>query len=116
MGGSNLQPLKNGQELTIGFVRDQVDEDEFYLQIVSKNVNPKTGQKDTAKIPVDDIDEIEHVEGTLQFYLHYCASTQTAQNGTGFIGNLKMKMKGAKQNGDDEKEERSDLFETKFVK
>jgi len=27
-----------------------------------------------------------------------------------------MKMKGAKQNGDDEKEERSDLFETKFVK
>jgi len=27
-----------------------------------------------------------------------------------------MKMKGGKQNGDDEKEERSDLFETKFVK
>ena len=31
MGGSNLQPVKNGQELTIGFVRDQIDEDEFYL-------------------------------------------------------------------------------------
>ena len=59
-------------------------------------MNPKTGLKDTVKIPVDDIDVIEHVEGTLQFYLHYCASASATQNGTGFIGNLKMKMKGGK--------------------
>jgi len=30
-----------------------------------KAKNAKTGMKDILRIPVDDIDEIEHLEGTL---------------------------------------------------
>ena len=57
--------------MTIGFVKDQIDEEEFYLEFLSKDKNPKTGDKDRVRIAVDDIDEIEHVEGTLKFYVHY---------------------------------------------
>ena len=64
-GGSSMKMFEIGQELTIGFIRDKEDEDEFYLQIKSKSKN------DSIKIKVDDIDEIEHVEGTLKFYIHY---------------------------------------------
>ena len=60
-----MKMFEIGQELTIGFIRDKEDEDEFYLQIKSKSKN------DSIKIKVDDIDEIEHVEGTLKFYIHY---------------------------------------------
>lgn len=56
--------IKNGSEITFGFIRDSNDEDEFYLEITSKTLG-KNGEKETIKIPVDDIDEIEHVEGTL---------------------------------------------------
>jgi len=59
-----MNPIKNNADLTVGFVRDQNDEDEFYLEIIMKAKNPKTGMKDILRIPVDDIDEIEHVEGT----------------------------------------------------
>jgi|DEB0MinimDraft_12_1074336.scaffolds.fasta_scaffold41963_2 hypothetical protein len=59
-----MHPIKNNQDLTIGFVRDQNDEDEFYLEIVMKVKNNKTGQRDILRIPVDDIEEIEHMEGT----------------------------------------------------
>lgn len=59
-----MGPIKNNQDLTLGFVRDQNDEDEFYLEIVMKEKNTKTGNKDILRIPVDNIDEIEHVEGT----------------------------------------------------
>ena len=31
-----MYPIKNNQDITIGFVRDQNDEDEFYLEIVTK--------------------------------------------------------------------------------
>ena len=71
INGSGLQPLKNNTDLTLGFVRDQHDEEEFYLEITSKDKNQKTNKKDSVRIPVDDIDEIEHVEGTIQFYIHY---------------------------------------------
>ena len=57
--------------MTIGFVKDQIDEEEFYLEFISKDKNQKTGDKDRVRIAVDDIDEIEHVEGTLKFYVHY---------------------------------------------
>jgi hypothetical protein len=56
--------IKNGSEITFGFTRDSNDEDEFYLEITSKTPG-KNGEKETIKISVDDIDEIEHVEGTL---------------------------------------------------
>ena len=65
--------IKNGAEITMGFVRDTQDEDEFYLEIVSK-AQGRSGEKESIKISVDDIDEIEHVEGTLQFYIHYQSS------------------------------------------
>ena len=56
--------IKNGSEITFGFTRDSNDEDEFYLEITSKTPG-KNGEKETIKISVDDIDEIEHLEGTL---------------------------------------------------
>ena len=56
--------VKNGSEITFGFIRDSNDEEEFYLEITSKTCG-KNGEKETIKISVDDIDEIEHVEGTL---------------------------------------------------
>jgi hypothetical protein len=59
-----MGPIKNNADITIGFVRDQNDDDEYYLEIVMKEKNSKTGNKDILRIPVDDIDEIEHVEGT----------------------------------------------------
>jgi len=65
ISGSGMKPLSNGKEMTIGFVKDQLDEEEFYLEITSKEKNAKTGDKDRVRIAVDDIDEIEHVEGTL---------------------------------------------------
>ena len=68
-----MAPIKNNAEITLGFVRDQNDEDEFLFEVMSKAKNPKTGSKDIVHIPVDDILEIEHIEGTLQFYLHYNA-------------------------------------------
>lgn len=108
-----MGPIKNNQDLTIGFVRDQNDEDEFYLEIVMKAKNPKTGNKEILRIAVDDIDEIEHVEGTYQFYIHYQAKVadDAASSITGFI----KKKIGSKSKGQ-QKEERSELFESKFVK
>jgi len=41
-----------------------MDEDEFMLEIKTKSKN-KLGENEIVKIPVDDIDEIEHVQGTL---------------------------------------------------
>ena len=75
MSGSDQ--IKNGSEITLGFTRDSQDEEEFYLELTSKSA--KNGEKETIRIPVDDIDEIEHIEGTLQFYVHYQSSSQ---NGT----------------------------------
>jgi hypothetical protein len=69
--GNGMQPIKNNTDLTIGFVRDQHDEEEFYMEITAKEKNQKTGKKETLRIPVDDIDEIEHIDGTLKFYIHY---------------------------------------------
>ena len=85
--GHSMGPIKNNQDLTIGFVRDQNDEDEFFLEIVMKAKNPKTGNKDILRIAVDDIDEIEHVEGTYQFYIHYQGrvADDVASSISGFI-------------------------------
>ena len=72
--GSNIGPIRNNLELTIGFVHNRTEEDEFYLEIEMKAENAKTGEKDSVLIPMEDVDEIEHVEGTFQFYIHYRAS------------------------------------------
>jgi uncharacterized protein YdeI (YjbR/CyaY-like superfamily) len=50
--------------VTIGFIRDTTDEDEYFLVITPKRGEP-------SRIPVEDIDEIEHIEETLEFYVHY---------------------------------------------
>ncbi len=52
--GKGLQPIKNNSDLTIGFVRDQDDEDEFYMEITGKEKNSKTGKKDSVRIPPVD--------------------------------------------------------------
>jgi len=66
-----MQPIKNNTDLTVGFVRDQHDEEEFYLEIAHKDKSSKSNKKESLRIPVDDIDEIEHIDGTLKFYIHY---------------------------------------------
>jgi hypothetical protein len=59
-----------GDEVTLGFIRDRSFDEEFFLVIENKQFNSKTGNKDKFLIPVDDIDEIEHI-GQLQFHIHY---------------------------------------------
>lgn len=110
-----------GQEVTFGFIRITEDQNEFYLQIKSKEKNQ------LVKIAVDDIDEIEHVEGTLKFYIHYQKKASqsvidgvqgTPKSNKGFGSLLKRKLTNM-ANGEDEeesKEECSELFESKFVK
>ena len=66
-----MQPIKNNAETTIAFIRDQEDEEEFYLEITAKDKNPKSGKKESVRIEFDDIDEIEHIDGTLKFHIHY---------------------------------------------
>lgn len=77
------------------------------MEIISKEKNQKTGKKDTLRIAVDDIDEIEHIDGTLQFYIHYQGAKRSK------IGGF-LRKKINKKSSD--KKERSDLFESKFVK
>ena len=89
-------------------MRDQHDEDEFYMEITGKEKNSKTGKKDSIRIPVDDIDEIEHIEGTLQFYIHYQGTYKKGKIG-GFINRKITKKSGSKK-------DQSELFESKFVK
>lgn len=116
-----MKMFEVGQELLIGFIRDQEDEDEFYLQVKSKMKN------DSFKIAVDDIDEIEHVEGTLKFYIHYQRkASQSVIDGVqadpkknkSSIGSMfKKKLLGGNNDDEEEaKEECSELFESKFVK
>ena len=52
----------SGDEVTIGFIRDRSFDEEFFLVIEHKQFNPKTGNKDKFLIPVEDIDEIEHID------------------------------------------------------
>ena len=65
VGGLAFPQLKIGKDLTIGFIRNQGDDEEFFLEIKTKEKNPKTGEIDQIRISVNDIDDIEHVEGTL---------------------------------------------------
>ena len=51
----------NNDEVTLGFIRDRSFDEEFFLVIENKEFNKKTGSKDKFLIPVEDIDEIEHV-------------------------------------------------------
>lgn len=88
--GQSLFPIKNNMDLTIGFVKDPNDEDEYFIEFVMKTKNPKTGVRDAARIPIEDVDEIEHIEGTLQFYIHYQADPNNTGAGVG--GFLRRKM------------------------
>lgn len=78
------------------------------------------------KIAVDDIDEIEHVEGTLKFYIHYQKKASqsmldgvlTTPKGSSGFGSM-LKKKFTFSGGDDTeepKEDCSEQFESKFVK
>lgn len=81
-----------------------------------KAKNPKTGMKDILRIPIDEIDEIEHVEGTLQFYLHYQARVGASDSSASISGYLKRKIIKTNNTTGIQKEEKTELFESKFVK
>ena len=108
--GKGMLPIKNDSETTIAFIRDPEDEEEFYLEVSSKEINPKTKQRDSYRIPVDDVDEIEHVDGTLNFHIHYQSASTTKK------GKIKGFIKRKLTKNSDTKKDRSDLFESKFVK
>ena len=54
-----MPPFKASESLLLGFVRDLNDAEEFLLKISCKT----TGK--ALSIPIEDVDQIEHVEGTL---------------------------------------------------
>ena len=58
--------IKTNHEVLLSFLRDPEEEEEFFLEVTSKK-----DDEIYHRIPVDNIDEIEHVEGTLKLYLHY---------------------------------------------
>ena len=65
-GQTTFSGIKANHEVLLSFLRDPEEEEEFFLEVSSK--------KDDElyyRIPVDNIDEMEHVEGTLKFYLHF---------------------------------------------
>lgn len=92
-----------------------MDEDEFMLEIKTKSKN-KLGENEIVKIPVDDIDEIEHVQGTLQFFIHYQARIGDGENVSSIKGIFNKIKRTATQGNPNEKEEKSEQFESKFVK
>ena len=84
---------------------------------------------DCMRIAVDDIDQFEHVEGTLKFYVHYQKrANQTITDGAsqslaskvsvGGIGALLRKKitGGGSADPNEDTEDCSELFESKFVK
>ena len=122
--------IGKSEEVTIGFMRDKSFEEEFFLQIESKNFNNKTGLKDKRLIAVDDIHEFEHLGGT-RFIIYYQDQTQVLNKGEKFkgaIGGIVNKMKKKKAEESlvvDEIEgrkvesklmEKKEIYESKFVK
>lgn len=120
VSGLGLHPIKNNVELIIGFVRDLNDSDEFFFEVQSKAKNPKTGQKEVVRVPVDDIIEIEHIEGTLQFCLHYETyenkEEQTVSISTFIKRKVISKVKERSDKEGTKKVEKTETFETKYVK
>lgn len=124
-GGTSMGMFQNGEDLQMGFIRDQQDQNEFFLSIQSSKT------KECLRIIVDDIDEIEHVQGTLKFYIHYQKRSQSSLI-DGIMGNsrsgstsikklFKKKIKGtfngqSDQKEEDDREECSELFESKYAK
>ena len=46
VGGTAFAYLKIGKDLTIGFIRDHADDNEFFLEIKTKEKNSKSGDFD----------------------------------------------------------------------
>lgn len=93
-----MNMFQNGEDIQMGFKKDQTDQNEFFLLIQS------TKTKESLRIIVDDIDEIEHVQGTLKFYIHYQKKVQQSliegimspsKARRGFKNLLKKKMNGS---------------------
>ena len=72
-----MKQFSVGDDVTLGFIRDQEDQEEFFLVIKSAKTN------ESLRIMVDDIDEIEHVQGTLKFFIHY---QKRVGSGTSLLG------------------------------
>ena len=113
-GSTVFTGFKAGSECLIGFVQDQEEEEEFFMEI-----QQKSDPENIHRIAVDDIDEIEHVEGTLKFYLHFQRRVGSS-SGSGLTGGLgsmlKRKILGGSPKKKKEKYEQcSELFESKFV-
>ena len=102
VGGTSMPKFKKNDEVVIGFVKDSNDEDEFRLNIESKSKN-KSGEKDLVSIAVDDVDEIEHIPGTMQFYVHYQARVGDAENSSSIRGIFNKIKNTAAQKDKDEK-------------
>ena len=105
-GSTSFTGFKANSECLISFLRDPEVEEEFFLEVSSKK-DPDL----TIQIHVDSIDELEHVEGTLKFYIHYQRRVESDSGGLGSI--IRKSILGKK---DKEKwKEETELFESKFV-
>ena len=121
-------------DVTISFIRDRSFEEEFFLVIDTKSFNQFSLQKDRTLVPIDDIQSIEHNEvGSTRFELVYLVSQKNlgsksvsdlgkqdkAKLALAAIGGLFQKMKKSEKLIEEqqiEKEERTEIFESKYVK
>lgn len=110
-----MPKFKKNDEVTIGFVKDPNDEEEYRLEIQTKSKN-KQGEKDVVSIPIDDVDEIEHIPGTLQFYIHYQARVADIENNSSIRGIFNKIKRTAAQQDPEDKQDKTEQFESKFVK
>lgn len=104
-GGSSLG-ISSNTDVTFSFVREVDTEEEFYLKLNEK------GKDEPIKIPVNDIDGIEHCEGSLKFFLHYQTKKPKSQLKQ-FQNLVKTNLMGKKPK--DKYETYTEVFESKFV-
>ena len=94
-------------DVTFSFVREVDTEEEYFLKIIEK------GKDEPVKIPVNDIDGMEHCEGSLKFFLHYQSKKPKSQLKQ-FQNLVKSNLMGKKSK--DKYETYTEVFESKFVK
>ena len=110
-GSTVFAGFKTNCDCLLGFVQDHEEEDEFFLEI-----QQKSDPENIHRIAVDDIDEIEHVEGTLKFYIHFQRKIDRTSSSGGLGSMLKKKILGSNPSKKREKYEQcTELFESKFV-
>lgn len=108
--GSNSFGFPTNADVLFSFTRDVDSEDEFFLIITDKTRD----EPFRIRIAVQDIDGMEHCEGSLKFLLHYQRLKDTSGPGL-FKGKLIKKVLTMGKKSEDKYETITETFESKFV-